>query len=58
MMKIVLFFNAYRVFKEQYIQNIVQPLKIIEKRYINRNKLLKKDLGGFSIGLYHLHNPA
>jgi SAM-dependent methyltransferase len=52
------FFNAHRAFREEYIQEIVQPLKIIEKRYIHGNKFLLQNLGGFAIGLYHLHNRA
>jgi len=52
------FFNAHRAFKEEYIQDMVQPLKIIEKRYIKGNKYLQQNPGGFAIGLYHLYNPA
>lgn len=36
------FLNAYRAFRGQYIQDLIQPLKIIEKRYINDSKFYIK----------------
>lgn len=48
------FFNAHRVFEEQYIEDLLLPLKIIDRKYISGTNLLEqKPDNDFSIGLYH-----
>lgn len=48
------FFNAHRVFEEKYIEDLLLPLKIIDRKYISGTNLLEqKPDNDFSIGLYH-----
>jgi len=48
-----IFFNAQRAFKEEYLEGLLSPLKIIDRKYIYKNSLLNNKPDEFSIGLYH-----
>jgi SAM-dependent methyltransferase len=51
------YFNAHRVFSEDYLKTLFHPFAIVEQRYIYGNDFREKRLKGFGIGLYHLRNP-
>jgi len=48
------YFNAHRSFKESYIFEQFEPLKVIEKRYIFGNRFIHEPVTGFGVGCYHL----
>lgn len=48
------YFNAHRAFKEEYLESLFHPLKIVDKSYIYGEQLLSYRLKGYGIGLYHL----
>jgi SAM-dependent methyltransferase len=50
----ITFFNAHRAFTEEYIELLVQPLEIVEKHYIYKNKLTSQKEPGFGVGLYQI----
>lgn len=52
------FFNAHRAFTEEYIEELCQPLKIVERKYIYGKQLLDQKQSGFGIGLYHLSKSS
>ena len=49
-----LFFNAHRAFEEKYFEELLQPLKIIDKKYISGETFMDVKPDGFSIALYHV----
>ncbi|MCX5823698.1 MAG: DUF268 domain-containing protein [Deltaproteobacteria bacterium] len=48
------YFNAHRSFREAYLFEQFEQLKVIEKRYIFANRFIHQPLTGFGIGCYHL----
>lgn len=46
------FFNAHRAFEESYIESLLLPLKVVEKKYIANNELVEKKPSNFCIALY------
>lgn len=49
-----IYFNAHRAFTEEYIQEIIHPLKIIEKKYIFGSCLTSIRPSSFAIALYEI----
>lgn len=47
------FFNAHRAFEEEYLEKLLSPLKIVDRKYIYKDALLMDKPDDFSIGLYH-----
>jgi SAM-dependent methyltransferase len=48
------YFNAHRAFKESYLFQQFEELKVIEKHYIFGNGFINEPENGFGIGCYHL----
>lgn len=51
------FFNAHRAFEESYIENLLLPLKIVDKKYIFKRKMVEEKPSGFCIALYQAVKP-
>lgn len=51
------FFNAHRAFEESYIEDLLQPLKIVEKKYIVNRELVEEKPSCFCIALYQAIKP-
>ena len=49
------YFNAHRSFREAYLFEQFEQLKVVEKRYIFGNRFIHQPMTGFGIGCYHLH---
>lgn len=48
------YFNAHRSFREEYLFEQFDKLKVIEKRYIFANRFMDQKATGFGTGCYHL----
>lgn len=48
------YFNAHRSFREAYLFEQFEQLKVIEKRYIFGNRFIHQSMTGFGTGCYHL----
>lgn len=46
------FFNAHRAFEESYVEKLLLPLKIVDKKYIVNRELVEEKPLGFCIALY------
>ena len=48
------YFNAHRSFREAYLLEQFERLKVIEKRYVFADRFVEQPAEGFGIGCYHL----
>lgn len=48
------YFNAHRAFAEDYVEQLLEPLRVLDRRYIAENSLLEQKPNGFCVGLFHL----
>ena len=49
-----IYFNAHRAFQEEYVEEMVRPLEIVERRYIYGTQFVNERQSGFGTGCYHL----
>ena len=52
------YFDAHRSFSEQYIEELVTPFEILDRKYIFGSEFLAAPRDGFGIGCYHLRRPT
>lgn len=52
------YFNAHRVFSEEYLTAVFKPFEILQKRYIFGNKFSSELRSGFGTGCYWLRKPV
>ena len=48
------YFNAHRAFTEKYFLSLLDPLDVLESRYIFGREFLDRPRSGFGTGCYHL----
>jgi SAM-dependent methyltransferase len=51
------FFNAHRVFDEEYLFTLFEPFKVVDCHYIYGNEFGDKWQNGMGVGCYHLRAP-
>jgi SAM-dependent methyltransferase len=51
------YFDAHRAFAETYVEQLVVPFEIVDRKYIYGSDFLNAPQCGFGIGCYHLRSP-
>jgi SAM-dependent methyltransferase len=51
------YFNAHRSFNEAYLFDVFNPLTVVDKLYIHRDKLVTANPGEWCVGCYALSKP-
>ena len=52
------YFDAHRSFSENYVEQLIEPFEIVDRKYIFGNEYLSEPRRGFGIGCFHLRAPA
>ena len=52
-----IYFNAHRAFAEPYLETLLEPFHIVERRYIYGRTFGGERKSGFGIGCYHVQRP-